>query len=146
MKAAGALRGLPRVARSPLQTWEGEERTQRKGREGKEPQTSYCDWPFKSEKEGQESPEKEKLGPLADTPLSRRKQKRLERKASSALGQCRHSRRELCRLYAPFRESSAAFGASLAPFSCFDRILSDGGFMRMPLRTRISIPSDAASG
>jgi HK97 family phage major capsid protein len=47
---------------------------------------------------------------------------------------------------APFRESSAAFVQSLAPFSAFDRIMSDGGFTRMPLRTRISIASTAAIG
>jgi hypothetical protein len=48
---------------------------------------------------------------------------------------------------APFRESSAAFVASLAPFSAFDRILADGAsFTRMPLRTRISIASTAAIG
>jgi hypothetical protein len=45
---------------------------------------------------------------------------------------------------APFRESSAAFAQSLAPFSAFDRILADGGFLRMPLHTRISIASSAA--
>jgi hypothetical protein len=47
---------------------------------------------------------------------------------------------------APFRESSAAFVASLAPFSAFDRILSDSAFTRMPLRTRISIANTAAIG
>lgn len=47
---------------------------------------------------------------------------------------------------APYLEASTAFVASLGPFSCFDRILSDGGFTRMPLRTRISIASSAALG
>jgi hypothetical protein len=45
---------------------------------------------------------------------------------------------------APFRESSAPFVQSLAPFSAFDRMLSDGGFLRMPLHTRISVASSAA--
>jgi len=47
---------------------------------------------------------------------------------------------------APFMEASTAFITSLAPFSAFDRILSDGGFTRMPLRTRIAIASSAAIG
>jgi hypothetical protein len=47
---------------------------------------------------------------------------------------------------APYAEASAAFVTSLAPFSCFDRILSDNAFTRMPLRTRISIASTAAIG
>jgi hypothetical protein len=47
---------------------------------------------------------------------------------------------------APYLEASTAFVTSLAPFSCFDRMLSDGAFTRMPLRTRISIASSAALG
>jgi HK97 family phage major capsid protein len=47
---------------------------------------------------------------------------------------------------APFRESSAAFVASLAPFSAFDRLLDDRAVTPMPLRTRISIASTAAIG
>jgi len=35
---------------------------------------------------------------------------------------------------APYQESSAGFVQSLTPFSAFDRILSDGGFTRVPLR------------
>jgi len=45
---------------------------------------------------------------------------------------------------APFQQASTAFAQSLAPFSCFDRIMSDGGFSRYPMRTRISIASTAA--
>jgi hypothetical protein len=47
---------------------------------------------------------------------------------------------------APYLEASAAFVQSLAPFSAFDRMLSDNAFTRMPLRTRISIASTAAIG
>jgi HK97 family phage major capsid protein len=46
---------------------------------------------------------------------------------------------------APFRQASAAFIETLARFSAFDRILSDGGFIRMPLRTRIAVGSTAAT-
>jgi hypothetical protein len=47
---------------------------------------------------------------------------------------------------APYVEASTAFVTSLAPFSAFDRLLSDNAFTRMPLRTRISIASSAALG
>jgi hypothetical protein len=47
---------------------------------------------------------------------------------------------------APFQESSEAFVQSLTPFSSFDRILSDGGFTRAPLRTRVVTASSAAIG
>jgi Phage capsid family len=45
---------------------------------------------------------------------------------------------------AQFAESSAGFVQSLSPFSSFDRILSDGGFRRAPLRSRVVIASSAA--
>jgi hypothetical protein len=38
------------------------------------------------------------------------------------------------------------FLASLAPFSAFDRALTDGSFLRVPLRTRVSIVTTGASG
>jgi hypothetical protein len=47
---------------------------------------------------------------------------------------------------APYLEASTAFVQSLASFSCFDRMLLDNAFLRMPLRTRISIASTAAIG
>jgi HK97 family phage major capsid protein len=45
-----------------------------------------------------------------------------------------------------YREISTGFAASLAPWSSYDRIYNDGGFMRVPLKTRISIASSAATG
>jgi hypothetical protein len=47
---------------------------------------------------------------------------------------------------APYQESSAGFVQSLAPFSAFDRILSDGGFTRAPLRTRVVFASSSSIG
>ena len=47
---------------------------------------------------------------------------------------------------APYQQASAAFLASLAPFSAFDRLLNDNAFTRLPLRTRVAIASDAAIG
>jgi hypothetical protein len=47
---------------------------------------------------------------------------------------------------APFAESAAGFVQSLTPFSAFDRILSDGAFTRVPLRTRVVFASSAAIG
>jgi hypothetical protein len=47
---------------------------------------------------------------------------------------------------APYLQSYTAFIQSLPPVTGFDRILSDGGFTRMPLRTRIAIASSAAIG
>jgi HK97 family phage major capsid protein len=45
-----------------------------------------------------------------------------------------------------YREISAGFAASLAPWSSYDRIYNDNSFMRVPLKTRISIASSAATG
>jgi hypothetical protein len=47
---------------------------------------------------------------------------------------------------APYAQASAAFLQSLAPFSAFDRLLTDNAFTRLPLRTRAAIASDAAVG
>jgi hypothetical protein len=47
---------------------------------------------------------------------------------------------------APHLESAAGFVQSLTPFSAFDRILSDGGFTRAPLRTRVVFASSASIG
>jgi HK97 family phage major capsid protein len=45
-----------------------------------------------------------------------------------------------------YREISVGFAASLAPWSSYDRIYNDGSFTRVPLKTRISIASSAATG
>lgn len=47
---------------------------------------------------------------------------------------------------APFQQASAAFLQSLAPYSAFDRLLSDNAFTRLPLRTRAAIASSASVG
>jgi HK97 family phage major capsid protein len=46
----------------------------------------------------------------------------------------------------PYRQISEGFVASLAPFSAFDRILSDNSFLRTPFKTLISVASSAAVG
>src|SRR5262245_35045420 len=47
---------------------------------------------------------------------------------------------------AQYQEVSAAFVASLVPYSAFDRLLDDRAFTPMPLRTRIAVASTAAIG
>jgi hypothetical protein len=47
---------------------------------------------------------------------------------------------------APFAQASVAFLQSLAPYSAFDRILNDGAFFPLPMRTRIAVTTTAAIG
>jgi HK97 family phage major capsid protein len=46
---------------------------------------------------------------------------------------------------ATYQQAVAAFTASLGNYSAFDRILNDGSFYRMPMRTRVSVTSTAAT-
>jgi HK97 family phage major capsid protein len=45
-----------------------------------------------------------------------------------------------------FSTLAQAFLSSLAPWSAYDTVLNDGAFFRVPLRTRVSVVTTAASG